>query len=69
MTKQFTENEMETLETMMDRASLTDILWALEQIALEKADHVRSNWQDERMANFWEKDAAVVAKAAERVRN
>jgi hypothetical protein len=67
MTKQFTENEMETLETMVDRTSLSDVLYALEQIALAKAEHIAANWQDYGSAALWETDARMVAKTAQKV--
>lgn len=60
--------ESEQLEAMIDRSSLKDVLEMLAEICGEKAEHIRSNWQDEPMARFWEADARKVARVAEKVR-
>jgi hypothetical protein len=62
MTARLEQNEMDILETMVDHASLIDVLTTLEQIAHAKADHLRSNWQDDKSAKVWEKDASRIAK-------
>jgi len=45
----------DALEALVDKASLGDIITALEDICYGKADHLRSNWQDEAAAKDWEK--------------
>jgi hypothetical protein len=59
----------EELETMLDQSSLGDILAALAEIANEKADHLRSNWQDDVAAKSWERDAAKLDKLTARLEN
>ncbi len=41
------------LETLIDRCGLSSVLMALSEICGEKADHIRSNWQDEHLARDW----------------
>lgn len=44
----------EALEALVDQNSLTDVLYALAEMCHEKADHVRSNWQDAIAAKEWD---------------
>jgi hypothetical protein len=43
------------LEAMIDQRSLKEVLDMLAEICHEKADHLRSNWQDEAAARDWER--------------
>jgi hypothetical protein len=43
------------LESLIDRSSLATVLEALSQVCGEKADHLRSNWQDRTTAKSWDK--------------
>ena len=51
------ESPMETLawqlERLIDRSSLPMVLEALAAVCGEKADHVRTNWQDNALATVW----------------
>lgn len=61
--------ERDRLETgFVDRTSMSSVLTALEEIAIEKADHVGSNWQDEQLAKAWMRVARAIEKAADKVR-
>jgi len=51
------EREIDSLEIMMDKHGLDTVMLALSHICSEKADHVRSNWQDENLAKAWDKNA------------
>ena len=42
------------LESMIDEFGLHTIVDALATICFEKAEHLRSNWQDENMARNWD---------------
>ena len=53
-----TDAHREELELMVDRYSVAEVLQALAQVCREKADHIRSNWQDQTTARSW--DAAAV---------
>lgn len=44
----------EVLETLIDRKGLSFVLGALAGICWGKADHLRSNWQDETTAREWD---------------
>ena len=44
----------ETLEAIVDASSANYVLNSIVQIAWGKADHLRTNWQDESAAKEWE---------------
>lgn len=44
----------EQLESMIDTKGLRHILDTLVDICMEKAEHLRSNWQDTTAADNWE---------------
>jgi hypothetical protein len=52
------------LETMIDGASLCEVLEALEAVCHDKAEHLRNNWQDEPSARAWARAAKIVDKAS-----
>lgn len=62
-----TMTDRETLEHMMDRSSLATVLETLAEIASEKAEHIRTNWQDSATAAHWDIGARAVNKAAARI--
>jgi len=49
-----------SLEHLLDQSSLSDLLQALGQVCYEKADHLRSNWQDRSAASDWDSAAGRV---------
>ena len=53
--KSLSGSEKDYLEKMIDGSSLQSVVDALVDICNEKADHVRTNWQDEPLAKVWEK--------------
>jgi hypothetical protein len=55
----------EKLETMIDVYTLASLLDMLAEVSSEKADHLRSNWQDERTAVVWDRMAARLLNASE----
>ena len=58
-----TNADVETLESMMDRSSVRDMLEALSQITYEKAQHIAENWQDKNTATVWERVAHILDSA------
>ena len=58
-----TDRVME-VEKMVDRASLLDVMAALELMCCEKAAHVRENWQDKSLASQWDLCARAIYKAS-----
>jgi hypothetical protein len=59
----------EELESIIDGHRLCGTLRMLAGVCFEKAEHVRTNWQDETLAKMWERDAETLLKCAERVYN
>ncbi len=47
-------------ETLIDHSSLATVLEALSQVCWEKADHLRSNWQDRATAKCWDKPGHAI---------
>lgn len=55
--------ELETaLELLIDGHTLASIVNALGRICEEKAEHVRSVWQDKALAKEWTHDARVLSR-------
>lgn len=61
-----TEREQE-LEDVVDALGLKGVCEALAEICSAKADHVRTNWQDEPRAKAWGKAAAMLERVATRI--
>lgn len=60
-----TESEMDfELEVMMDDLGLPALLDKIAFIAREKAEHIRSSYDDRSLAAQWEKDALKIEKLA-----
>jgi hypothetical protein len=49
------EDIVEGLESILDSSKLNLTVEALGVICWRKADHIRSNWQDEELAMKWER--------------
>lgn len=58
------KNLTAALEALVDAHSVHAVLLDLAFICAEKADHIRSNWQDNVMARAWDK-ASKVCDAAQ----
>jgi hypothetical protein len=43
-----------TLETLIDKHGLAAVLSAMSEVCAEKAEHIRSNWQDRATAKPWD---------------
>ncbi len=50
------------LESYIDKYSLADLCEMIARICYEKAEHLRSAWQDEALAESWEKTAIQLEK-------
>ena len=55
------------LESLVDRYTLTGVLDALHVLCHAKAEHLRTNWQDDTSARTWDRDARVIERAALKV--
>jgi hypothetical protein len=54
------------IERIIDQASLRQVLEAVAYVCWEKAEHIRSNWQDEHLARDWDAAGKVVDTASRR---
>ena len=57
----------EALERLVDASSLWCVVEALAVIAMEKAEHIQSNWQDEHLAQDWALASCVLDRATARL--
>jgi hypothetical protein len=57
------------LEELVDASSLSAVIEALALMCREKADHLRSNWQDKNAARTWERDARKLDMLAAKIEN
>lgn len=55
-----TRKQLELLEDLVDKHSMSGLLSDLAEIAQLKADHIRENWQDTVTARTWEKAAQKI---------
>lgn len=56
------QKDSDTVEKILDRRDMRQMLEILSSISYEKAEHLRSNWQDEVSAKYWEKLGAKFQK-------
>ncbi len=59
---------LDLLESLVDRHDLPALIEALAEICSAKADHVQESWQDETLAKYWDRRAALLLNAAEKAR-
>jgi hypothetical protein len=52
------------LERMVDTLGLAVVLEMLSQVCHEKADHIRTIWQDKQTAGCWDMDGSKIDKLA-----
>ncbi len=52
------------LETLIDNCGLDNLIEAISDICTGKAEHLRSNWQDDSTAKTWEQAARYMLKVA-----
>jgi hypothetical protein len=52
------------LESLLDQSSLPELITELAAICYGKADHIRTNWQDEQLADQWAKAAHKLCHVA-----
>lgn len=56
---------LELLESLLDRGfSVANVLDMLSEVCGEKAEHVRSNWQDDDLADQWIRFASFLDEKA-----
>jgi len=42
------------IEEIVDRFSMSTVISMLSEVASDKAEHIRANWQDKSLARKWE---------------
>lgn len=52
--RDLTPLERVTLESLIDSTNLQSVLMGLSEICGEKAEHIRTNWQDTQTARVWD---------------
>ena len=57
------------IEQIIDATSVAQLLELIAGICHEKAEHLRSNWQDNTSARCWERDAAKLLALAIKLEN
>ena len=53
----------DTIERLIDRYNVADVLLMVSDVISEKVDHIETDWQDRVLANAWTKAGKVVRKA------
>lgn len=61
--------DRDTLEALIDRYSLANLIEGLVQICHYKADHLRTTWQDAAAAKDWSTDARTLDRIVSTLRN
>lgn len=56
------------IEEMIDKVGLSKFLFMLAEVCGEKAEHIRTNWQDRNLAKEWDADAKAIEKLAAKIR-
>jgi hypothetical protein len=56
------EKDKGTIEKIVDKRSVGEVLEMLSEMSFEKAMHLREAWQDEVSAKTWEKTAYKLEK-------
>jgi hypothetical protein len=59
---ELTEGQVQDLERLVDRHKLSEVLFALQQVALMKAEHLSHTWQDYHTAGVWTEMANKLEK-------
>jgi hypothetical protein len=54
--------DKEDIEAMLDSMSVVDVLRIMSQICYEKAEYLRTDYQDSETARAWEKVGRAVGK-------
>ena len=57
------QEQKNTLEALIDETSLRAVVAAIAEIARDKAEHIRTNWQDNITAQAWDMSASRLEQA------
>lgn len=67
MPKRFDETDQREIEAIIDKHGLQTVLYAIQRIALDKADHIMESYGDKRLCKTWLKSAGQVATVAAKI--
>lgn len=62
--RDLTYEERDALESLIDSTSVVAVMQALSEICGEKAEHIRTNWQDAKLAREWDHTCGVIGCAS-----
>lgn len=66
--RHLTPADMQAIEAMIDRTDAGALVAAVGYICGEKAQHIRENWQDNRLAQEWQRRAGQCERLADTLR-
>ena len=52
------------IEELIDKSNLSMFLEVVEEICHDKAEHIRCEWQDQHLANRWDRDGTRIGSVA-----
>lgn len=61
--RDLTQGERDQLEALIDATNVGAVLMALSELCGDKAEHIRSNWQDGATARLWDTAAGAIGCA------
>ena len=67
MEHKLSDDDLYVLEEIIDSSSLRQLVSALVQLAHEKAEHIRTNWQDRPLANDWNRAGNLLETLEDRL--
>jgi len=61
--------DRDTIESLVDYYGLENVLQLLGEVCSAKSDHILENWQDENLADVWDRATSAILQAAQNVKN
>jgi N-methylhydantoinase B/oxoprolinase/acetone carboxylase alpha subunit len=58
------EAARDTLEDLVDRYSLDEVIEILSEVCMDKAEHLRSNWDDPVSARWWQDNSVYLTNVS-----
>lgn len=55
------------IEQLIDMLGTDQLLHGIAQVCFEKAEHIRTNWQDQELAQLWDKRADKITSLANKL--
>ena len=67
MAEVLSQNARDLLEAWIDKHGLSEVVATIADLCDEKAQHIRTNWQDEQTASVWESAARHMNNADSKI--